>query len=160
MKLIRTNGSWHPGSYGYTDPRTGKKYDPNSADFDMRAIEIRRDRGLNPRIYPPAEEGGKFLDLGFIKEQLSQSICAYLATRGLASKYCVDDSGLPVISGRQQNRMKLAKSSVQVQGAPIPTTLTCRKCGGTDLKPVYCPTCSGSKIKYYECNNCHTANKK
>jgi hypothetical protein len=150
MKLLRTSGPWHPGGYSYIDPRTGKKYDGSSADFDMRSKEIQNDRKLNPDIYPPAENGGKWLDLEFIRGQLSNYICGQLSKRGLASRYCTDDSG--ALIGTKPLKSAVINNPVQVR--------KCRKCGGTDLEPEHCKTCGGNKIRAYICKTCNTRNNK
>lgn len=135
MKLISRNPPFPPGGYPYYDPRTGIRYNGLEGTFDDIMRKIQADRKRNPRVYPPDEEQGKFLDLVFIGKSLDEYTCNRL---GNSTRWCTDGNGQVINRNYNLGKIQLT---------------TCPDCN-VALQEKICPTCSGHRVIGYVCPKC------
>lgn len=129
-------GFWPPNGFGFTDPRTNRKFDGMSADLTLQARNIQEHRLANPRFYPPHESG--FLSLENIIQEIVGQVCLR------SPSFCYNDEESTV---RRQNQ---PLSNLPVE----PPRTDCARCGSKDFDPIYCPTCSGQRLTGYRCKQC------
>ena len=127
-----------PGGIPYVDNRVPQKRFPGMevSSEDEQLNKIITWRKQNPAVYPPSEDGGKYLDKEWIRVN---QLRPYQKNRlGDSKAYFTD--GVSTSFGME----------IKVKSSP---SSAC-SCGATDAKPIYCKTCSSSRITSWECLVC------
>ena len=87
---IRTGVGIGPGGIIFTDPRVpSMKFNDDHTFLIERAKEVRTFRLQNPKIYPPDEDGGKWLNLTAIAQEITDVNCARWNNN---PNFCLDGS--------------------------------------------------------------------
>lgn len=126
-----------PGGIPYVDNRVPQKRFPGMevSSEDEQLNKIITWRKQNPAVYPPSEDGGKYLDKEWVRHN---QLRPYQRQR-------LGDSIQYFLDGKNSN----IGMEIKVKGP----SKSC-ECGATDASPIYCKTCSSSRITGYKCNNC------
>lgn len=129
--LAQWQGSrFPPGSFPYTDARTGFKFDAGAGGLDDRVKDVQKHRRANPNVYPEPEQ----LDGGFIRQQIISFMCS------LRPELCGEPE-LPKLAGNP---------------ATVVPTVACPQCGALDATPTMCASCGGNRVSFWTCNKCGT----
>ncbi len=132
LALKQPNGSFPPGGWPFTDPRTKKTWNGYEGTPQMHAISIIAHRRMNPKVYSPDEP--QWFDMLLVIQEI------------YAQKFATQ----PAIFRGQ------ADATLGVVQKPVSGDQKCSKCGATDFEPVYCKTCGGQKVKGWKCRSCGT----
>lgn len=132
LQLKNATASQFPqGGWGFTDPKTNRKFNGWEGTPQMIAVKVAEHRRANPSIYPNGE--GQDLN-GIIQQIYEQKM-----------------KTAPWLFVGQPD-----KDPAQPQTQAATVTIVGQKCscGATEFKPVYCATCSGRRITGYTCASC------
>lgn len=133
-EIIRREGTFPPGGFIFTDPRTGHQFD--GIGFKRTVDAIVEHRRANPRLYPTSD--GKYLDWEFTAQELSIFSCQRI---GNQSQFCKLVNGANVFKPEPMSEvMKMDR--------------VCAKCGEVNGKVKLCETCGGRKVIGFFCVQC------
>lgn len=126
-----------PGGIPFTDPRDGRKKFAGM-EVSSEAEQVGRIiawRQMNPGLYPPGEDGGKYLDIDWVRDN---ELRPYQKNRlGNSKAYFVDGAnnniGLIIEPARPKN--------------------VC-ECGSSEAEPIRCRSCASYRIKRWRCLAC------
>lgn len=127
-----------PGGIPYRDERVPQKHFPGMevSTEDQQLTRIVEWRLGNPNVYPPSEEGGKFLNKDWVRDN---QLRPYQKNR-------LGDNPAFFSGGKGAHFVVMEVRT----SAP---SRAC-ECGATGASPVYCKTCSGARIISWKCNSC------
>lgn len=137
LRLKSPNGSFPPGGYEFTDPRTGMRFNGMEATLPQQELKIIQHRIANPKIYNPSDTN--FFDRQEVRQEIFRQMHA-------------KHPGLFV--GYDGEIVRVQKFAIEPQ-----PTAAC-SCGSTEFETQYCPTCSGRKITGYKCTKCGKTRKR
>lgn len=138
LTLKTPNGSFPPGGFPFTDPRTNKVWNGYEGTPAMHAVNIILHRRANSAIYP-ASEPQWFDKASVIQEILAQKFATH-----------------PHLFNGQPDKGPTIK-------APAPKVAdpgVCPNCQSTAFEVVYCAICSGRRITGFKCSACGHIRKK
>ena len=135
---IRSGIGMIPGGIIFRDPRVATMYWKDDHTFlPERVKEVVSFRLQNPEIYPPGEDGGKWLDPAKVSQEITDYNCQRL---GNNPNFCTDGTAV-------------TSKNVNATKSVPPVVNKCPTCK-VDMIPHYCVTCGGSKIDRYDCPVC------
>ena len=130
LQLKNPNDQFPPGGFGFTDPKTGLRFNGYEGTVEMTANKVADHRRANPNLYDARQ-----ISIEGIKQEI------------LAQKY----AEMPWLFVGYKGH---APTMPSVRATPEMPDLGRCICGCSEIEPIYCSVCSGRRITGFKCKAC------